>query len=299
MSFTLRQLELFTALTEFNTLSAAAAHLHISESALSHALTELEKTAGEPLLVRRKARGYVLTPAGEYFAERAQELLKNAAELGDALSNRKGELRGPVALGCFTGLGPTVLPPLFEHFSRHHPEVQLQVSLGTQDEIVTQLHQRNIDAAFLYDIDLPPGLRQEPLYETEVVAVLPEGHRLAERQSVALEDLVAEPLIMLDSIPSTPHTHRIFRELGLTPNVLAALPSIEMVRGLVARGLGYSLLMARPYSTVTTEDGRKVLARPLKPRSGVTNTVVAWPQEYALTARARAVIDHGIAEFGA
>lgn len=298
MSFTLRQLELFTALTEFSTLSAAAGHLHISESALSHALTELEKSVGEPLLVRRKARGFVLTPAGEHFAERARALLKDAAELKDSLSNQTGQLRGPVALGCFTGLGPTVLPPLFEHFGRHHPEVTLHVRLGTQDEIIGQLHERTIDVAFLYDIDLPPGLCHEPLYETEVVAVLPGDHRLAGESSVALETIVAEPLIMLDSIPSAPHTHRIFREQGLAPRVLAALPSIEMVRGLVARGLGYSLLMSRPYSEVHTEEGRRVITRPMAPRSGITTTVAAWPERCPLTARARAVVERSILEFG-
>ena len=73
--FTLRQLQLFSALPEHPTLSAAAAALHISESALSHAITELEKVVGEQLCVRRKARGLQLTPAGQFFAERARALV--------------------------------------------------------------------------------------------------------------------------------------------------------------------------------------------------------------------------------
>jgi DNA-binding transcriptional LysR family regulator len=292
MEFTLRQLELFAALPEFPTLSAAASSLHISESALSHAITELEKAVGEQLCVRRKARGLQLTPAGQFFAQRARGLLNDAGELVSELSGLQGRLRGPVKLGCYTGLATNVLPPVLEGFPTEHPDVNIGVTVGTDDELLPALHAGLLDVGIVYNMLLPPGLQQQTIYETEVMAILPEDHHLAAEDAVDLADLAPEPLIMLESTPSTANTHRMFHERGLTPRLLTALPVIELVRALVGRGLGYSLLMSRPNSTDMTSEGRRIAFRPLKPRAGLTTVVAVWPEQVKLTPRAQAVIDY-------
>jgi len=292
MNFTLRQLELFAALPDHPTLAAAASALHISESALSHAVTELERGVGEQLCIRRKARGLSLTPAGQHFAARARQLLREAAELSNELSNARGRLRGPVTLGCYTGLATNVIPPVMEGFPAEHPHVAISVVVGADDDLLPALHTGRLDVAIVYDMLLPPGLHQQVIYETEVMAVLPADHRLAREQSVALADLAPEPLIMLDSTPSTANTHRVFREAGLTPNLFAAVPMIELVRALVGRGLGYSLLMSRPNSVDITADGRRIVTRPLHPATGRTTVVAVWPENITLTLRTQAVIDH-------
>lgn len=289
MNFTLRQLELFSVLPDHPTLASAAASLHISESALSHAITELEKSIGEQLCVRRKARGLSLTPAGQFFASRARRLLKDANELVSELSNRQGHLKGPVSLGCYTGLASTVVPPIFEEFARRHPDVTLDVTVGNQADFFPALQRGQLDLAIVYDTMLPPGLAKRVVYETEVMAVLPQGHGLVDREVVDLADLAPEPLIMLESSPSTDHTYRLFREQGLTPELFTTAPVIELVRALVGRGLGYSLLMSRPSSSDMTTEGRRIVERPLAHRS-VTTVVAVWPAHMTLTPRAEEVV---------
>jgi DNA-binding transcriptional LysR family regulator len=298
VNFTLRQLELFAALPDFPTLAAAASSLHISESALSHAITELERSVGEQLCVRRKARGLTLTPAGQFFATRSRQLLKDANELVSELSNERGQLKGPVKLGCYTGLATNVLPPVLEGFPAQHPLVSIDVKVGANDDLLPALHTGQLDLAIVYDQILPPGLHQQVIYETEVMAVLPPDHRLAGEESIELADLAADPLIMLESSPSTANTHQVFREAGLTPNLLASLPMIELVRALVGRGLGYSLLMSRPNSASSTAEGRPIVSRRLKPRTGRTTVVAAWPEHMHLTPRAQAVIDYAATILG-
>lgn len=299
MEFTLRQLELFAALPDFATLSAAASSLHISDSALSHAITELEKAVGEQLCVRRKARGLQLTPAGQFFATRARSLLNDAGELLSDLSALEGRLRGPVKLGCYTGLATNILPPVLEGFPAKHPEVSISLTVGTADELLSALHAGLLDFAFVYDMMLPPGFRHRVIYETEVLAVLPQSHPLAEEEAVDLADLASEPLILLDSTPSTANTYRMFRERGLVPELLTAVPVIELVRALVGRSLGYSLLMSRPNSTEMTSEGRRIVTRPLKPRAGMTTVAAIWPEQMNLTPRASAVIDYAGAQMQA
>lgn len=298
MNFTLRQLELFAALPDHPTLASAASSLHISESALSHSITELERSVGEQLCVRRKARGLTLTPAGQFFATRARQLLKDADGLVSELSNKRGQLKGPVKVGCYTGLATNVLPPVMEGFPVEHPHVTIGVNVGADDDLLPALHNGQLDVAIVYDMLLPPGLHQQVIYETEVMAILPEQHRLAGEEAVCLADLAPEPLIMLESTPSTANTHRIFREAGLAPNLLAAVPIIELVRALVGRGLGYSLLMSRPNSINITAEGRGIVARPLRPQAGKTTVVAVWPEHITLTPRTQAVVDYAAATMG-
>ncbi|MFI5718949.1 LysR substrate-binding domain-containing protein [Nocardia sp. NPDC051750] len=288
---TVRHLELFAALPQHSTLAEAAAALHISESGLSQAVSEIERIVGEQLCVRRKAKGLQLTPAGQYFARRAGQLADEVDSLVGDLAATRGEITGPVRVGCYVGFADTVLPATLAYFAERHPRARIGVQVGGDDELLPALADGRLDFAVLYDMFLPSDLNKQVVYETEVMAVLPADHRLATLPDVALSDLAGEPLVLLDSAPSTANTHRVFAGLGLQPNVGIAAPTIELVRALVGRGVGYGLLMSRPNPPMTTTEGTKVVTRPLRPRAGQTTVVAAWPKHMTLGPRARAFLD--------
>lgn len=292
--FTLRQLELFAALPDHPTLSSAAKALHVSESALSHALSGLEAAVGEQLCIRRKARGMHLTPAGRHFAERAREILKATDALANELTEAGGELRGPVALGCYTGLASNVLPAVLEGMGRLHPGVDISITVGDHTSLLPALENGTLDTAIVYGIGLPPEMERTVIYETEVMAVLAESNPLAAQKDVDLADLVTEPLIMLDTAPSTDYTKLMFAQRGLTPRLGASVPHIDLARALVGRGLGYSLIMSRPNQIPVSSEGMPLASRRLRPRGGLTNVVALWAADTLPTARARAVIDYAI-----
>ena len=227
--FTLRQLELFAALPDHATLSTAAAALHISESGLSYAISELERAVGEQLCLRRKARGMQLTPAGRYFAERARAVVADADELASALASQRGELVGPVSVGCFTGFASTGAACRCSTGSPAPIRVwRSRITVGTDDELLPAVTAGRLDFAFVYEAcSCPEGLAKRPIYRTEILAVLPPEHRLAGEESIDLADLADEPLIMLDTAPSATHTPQIFAERGLEPNTEVAVPSLR------------------------------------------------------------------------
>ncbi|MFD9669070.1 LysR family transcriptional regulator [Rhodococcus sp. NPDC059968] len=297
-SFTLRQLELFSALPEYRTLSAAASALHISESALSHAVSELERAVVEQLCVRHKAKGLQLTPAGQFVATRARILVTDANELVSQLAAEWGVMSGPMTIGCYTGFASTMMPPVLDGFARAHPKVKIGVNIGTDDELWPALLAGLLDVAIVYDMYVPDGMNRRPVYETEVLAVLPEDHPLAGQPAIDLADLAPEPLIMLDTAPSAGNTRRVFDERGLEPNLHLQVPNLELVRVLVARGLGYRLLMRLPYYSVTTLEGRRVVMKPLNPQAGRTSVVAVWPDQMDLSRRADALVNHLAAGLG-
>ena len=292
--FTLRQLELFAALLDHATLGSAARALHVSESALSHALTELETAVGEQLCVRRKARGVHLTPTGRHFALRALEILKATETLVGDLGEINGELRGPVALGCYTGLASNILPAVLEGMGKLHPGVEVSINVGDHADLLPALEDGSLDTAIVYDIGLPAALQRRVVYETEVMAVFAETDPLASQNDVDLAELTTKPLIMLDTAPSTGYTQLMFAQRGLTPRLGAAVPQIDLVRAMVGRELGYSLLMSRPNQIPVSSEGLRIVTRRLRPRSGLTSVAAVWPADTNLSARARAVVEYAV-----
>ena len=107
--YSLRQLAYFVAVAETGTLAGASSTLHVSASALSLALDELDRALGAQLTVRRRAQGVRLTPAGRETLRRARRLLREAGELADAAGGDPGDVAGTVQVGCYTTLAPSLL----------------------------------------------------------------------------------------------------------------------------------------------------------------------------------------------
>lgn len=293
----LRQLELFAALPNFATLSAAAAHLHISESALSQAITSLEKAVGEQLCVRLKARGLTLTPTGQRFAKQARQIVADTQEL--VLGARGGqELRGPVKLGCYSSFATNVVPELLEGFPKRHPGVDIEIMVGTNEELLSALDAGRLDVALVYNVSLPFGYRRRRIYATELQVHLHPEHPLAASDAVDLADLADEPYIQYDATPGIRNVADAFTARGIAPRVQARVTQFSLVDAIVARGLGYGLLMSRPHALPVSIEGRPFVIRPLDPPVTVSHVVGIWPEDMSLTPRATALLDFAAEKLG-
>jgi DNA-binding transcriptional LysR family regulator len=292
--FSLRQLELLAELPRHSTLGSAAAELHISESALSQAITAVEKIAGEQLCVRRKSHGVRMTPAGKYFAAKAARIVADAEELAESFPRSDGSLRGPVSIGCFASFASNVLPSILEGFPAVHPRIDVSVRVGTHDDLLPALENGELDLALVYDLLLPAGYTKRVIYETQLEVVLHPGHPLTAKESITLADLEAEPLINFESSPSTENTRKLFAEAGLHPNVAYSLPQVVLVNAMVGRGLGYGLLYARPNNPSFTLEGLPVAFRKLEPPNSPSAVVAIWPHSSTLGPRAEALLEHCI-----
>lgn len=177
--FTMRQLVAFVAVAETGTISAAAGRLLVSQSAVSLAVTELEKALSAQLCVRRRAHGVQLTSAGESLLARARALLQQASEIENEMLGAGGDLAGRLAIGCYATVGPTILPPLLSEFTDLHPRVSLTFREAMADELAARLEGGALDAVITYDLELPPTLRTATLMTRRPALVVPAGHRLA------------------------------------------------------------------------------------------------------------------------
>lgn len=274
--FTLRQLRYFLAAAEAATLTAAAARASVSQGAMTEALDELERQFGSPLFIRRKARGISITAYGEALATHARAVLAAAEELQGAATGQGG-LGGHATLGSYTTLAPYLLPRLADAFAREHPDVHLDIVTGSEETISRSLREGRCDVALLFSYHLAAGIDVDTLYAIAARVALPAAHPLARRKTVSLADLAPDRLIEFDVEPALSNTRKIFHDLGVRPRLGMKADSIELVRALVGRGLGYAVLLHHPPGDLSYE-GMPLAVRPIRGLKSSTGVVLATAQ---------------------
>lgn len=288
--FTMRQLAYLVAASDDGTIATAATRLHVSPSTISDALTQLERTLGTGLCVRRRAHGLTLTAAGRGVVAAARPLLASARELATALRSSAGELVGPITIACYPTLAPTVLPPLLHDFGGAHPGVDLQVMELTHDQLGGRIESGEVDIAFVYDTLIPGHPRRRKLFELPAHVLLAADDPLAGQATVALEEVAGRDLILLDAPPSSEHTLSMFAERGLTPQIRHRTPSYEVVRTLVGRGLGYGILVQRPANPASYE-GYPVVIKEISPAVDPVGIDIIWAAGARISERVQTLIE--------
>ena len=291
-TYTLRQLKYFVTTVEAGSVAEASRKLYIAQPSISTAIKGLEDNFGVQLLIRHHAQGVSLTPSGARFYRKAQELLRMTHEFEQNALADNDIVAGQIDIGCFETVAPLYLPRLIAGFTALYPGVEIRLRDGEQQELVQGLTAGTFDLAFLYDHYLDNTIETEPLMPPQKpYALLPEGHRFTQQSQVSLRDLCLEPMILLDVLPSRTYFVSIFTELGLTPNIVFSSPSIEMVRGMVGQGFGFSLLVTRPHSECTY-DGKKVVTVDIAEQVATSGLVAAWLKRAQLTKPAQLFMDY-------
>ncbi|MCK9908763.1 LysR family transcriptional regulator [Microbacteriaceae bacterium K1510] len=265
---TLRQLVYFSAAAEHESAVRAAEALNVSPPAISGAIACLEKIVGQPLFIRRHARGLVLTRAGHHLLMDSRDIISRVQEI-EALCHRK-PVRNRITVGCLGDISPLVIPPLVRGFETMFPEADVRWTTGEHEQLMLRLEESNVDVAIVLDFEIAPTLHTTVLRPTPVQCVLPPEHPLA-HDVVSLSDLADEPFILLDMPRTRDYILSIFGDMGLQPRIAHRAPTAEMARSLVANGFGYSLLNFISASGGKMQNG--CVYRPLKGSIRPTNLV--------------------------
>jgi len=167
-----------------------------------------------------------------------------------------------LAIGCYQVFAPYVLPALVARLTKLHPGIALTLLEADQAHLIASLRRNDMEVALLNDFALDADLEVTPLADLSPYVLLPDGHPLANQPHLALSELAVEPLVLLDLEPSRDYCLSLFKDHALTPSVAYRTRSLEMVRGLVGHGLGYSILATKPANNMSY-DGRALVARPL------------------------------------
>ncbi|WP_084154798.1 LysR family transcriptional regulator [Polycyclovorans algicola] len=240
----LRHLRYFVAVVEQRTFRAAALRLHVSQPPLTRQIQQLEEALGVRLL-ERSARGAEPTEAGQVFYAEACNLLSLAEQAADRTRLAGMGGLGRLDIGVFGSavLGP--IPKIVHRFRQSHPQVELVLHSMDRLDQIKALRERRIAVGFNRFFAEEPDLQWEVILNEQMVVVVPEQHRLASRKVLSLAEIGREPLILY---PRTPRPGfidrmmRLFHQRKITPNVSQEVDDMVTAVGLVASGMGLSLV---------------------------------------------------------
>lgn len=238
----IEQLEYIAAVTQHGSLRRASERLHISQPALSEAVSKLERELGVLLLDRRRS-GARISREGRELLQHMVEVLEAVDRLKVAAGDRGAESR-QVRVGTVNAATTTLLVPAVAHLQASHPETSLELLTMQQAEIEQGLVEGSLDLGLVNVLggdDAPVDLLGTDLLHGRPVVVLPAGHRLTAQHMVSVDDLRAERFIaMRAGYLMHRFAHRIFGPQ--MPVTCHSTDGAEMGKTLVAEGLGLTLL---------------------------------------------------------
>ena len=245
----LRQLRYFVAVAEELHFRRAAERLHISQPPLSQQIRALEDELGFALLIRTRRR-VELTPAGEAFLRDARALL---GELDGAVATARridAGQTGRLRIGFVGSALLSIVPGTVERFRASRPGVAIELRERSTVDQLRAVSAGVIDVGLVRPpIDDESGLRAEIVLRERTVAALPTAHPLAALARVPLRRLAVEPLVLFPR-EQAPGFHDLLIEALAAagspagPRVIQYAPEMLTIIGLVATGLGVSLVPA-------------------------------------------------------
>ncbi|MEU3822685.1 LysR family transcriptional regulator [Streptomyces sp. NPDC030392] len=260
-----RRLRILRAAADHRTVTAAAAALYLTPSAVSQQLAALEQETGHTLLTR-SGRGVRLTPAGEILLQHANEVLAQLERAEAELAAYADGTAGEVSVAAFaTGIAE-VLAPAIGRLAGTHPGIRLRVRDAEGDESLPLVLDGEADLALAVEYRGAPRdgdrrLARVPLYAEPFDAVLHAGHPLAQGPEVALAALAGSDWI--GQSPGNPcHDMILFAcELaGFEPRFVHVSDDFRAVVALAAAGAGVALV---PRSALRGIELKDVVVRPV------------------------------------
>jgi DNA-binding transcriptional LysR family regulator len=267
----LRHIEVFHAVMQTGSVSAAARLTNVTQPAVSRTLQHAELQLGFPLFERVRGR---LTPTNEAMAlfplvERLYEQLDEVQRL--AANLRHGQAVDKLNVLTVFALSREVLPHAVARFRQSYPQVQVNVQALHTPQVVSALLLQEADVGFVISSVGQPALEHENLADVEMCCLLPKGLLPPSRikaQGMSLEDLVDVPLVGLDGKdPLGMRINQACREHGVGLSPVVTVQTYHAALSMVEYGLGAAIVDG---CTASAADRRKVHVVPLLPRIAVS-----------------------------
>ncbi|MDO7906008.1 LysR family transcriptional regulator [Paenibacillus sp. JX-17] len=239
----LRQLQYFMKVAQKEHVTQAAEELHVAQSAVSRQIHQLEEELGVNLFMQ-KGRNLQLTAVGQLFCKRVEGIMKDleraVTEVHEFLDPEQGEIR----IGFPHSLGIHLIPSVVAEFKHRYPNVKFRFKQGKFPSLIKDLMSGEVDLAFVSPFpESHDQVAGDIVLTEELFAILPPNHPLAQEESISLEQLKDDKFILFSSGYSLrPIVWDACLQAGFTPSIAFESEETDAIRGLVAAGMGVSLL---------------------------------------------------------
>jgi len=276
---TLTQMQYFQAVCTYENYTKAAAALFVTQPAVSKAIRELEAECGTPLLVR-KGNALALTEAGRLLLKEVDGVLSRMDQLNRKIASG-GLKRNYVEIGLSTFSSSAAFPRICAEFHRRYPEIRVISHEDSTEKLFQMLDADRVDAIVTTpespEREADPSYRFLRLNRSGLRYCVSRNHRWARRSSITLEEIAAEPLIMLsDNYSSARGQMELFARQGLEPNIIMRTSQMFTVERFVESGA------AGGYLTLElAETNKNIVSIPCSFDRPLKYTCIAWKKKPA------------------
>ena len=241
MNISFRQMQLFLALADSGSVTAAARRLHVTQPTASMQLKEISDAVGVPLyeVVSRRVH---LTDAGRDLADTIRRMTDQWDDFRQRMAAVKGVTRGRLRVAVVS-TAKYFIPRLLGRFCSQHPQIDISLEVLNRDHVVARLR-GNLDD--LYVMSRPPSdimLEDEILMPNPLVVIAPRTHPLACKPRLTLQDLQGQRMVLRERGSGTRMAaDDAFAAAGFLPESVLELGSNEAIKESVAGGLGLAVL---------------------------------------------------------
>ncbi|MBT2302504.1 LysR family transcriptional regulator [Variovorax paradoxus] len=287
--FTLKQLQYFAAVARTGQISLAAAEVHVSQSAMTSAIAELERLLSAALLERSRT-GVTLTHEGHLFLQRANAVLEAADEAARQPFRERSVVTGTLNIAAsYTVLGYFLLP-FIAKFQKHHPLVKIVPLEQNRTQIEDSVSNGDLEIAVALTSNMtePERFNRVVLARSRRQLWVGPAHPLVDAAQTTLAEASAFPYILPMVDEGDISAMRYWKNAGVQPPQYIRTSSMEAVREMVALGFGTTILsdmVFRPWSL----DGRRIRTVPLEDAIPTMEVGLIWKKDQTLSPVAEAL----------
>lgn len=259
-----RQLRAFSILAETGSFTETARNLHLSQSAISHAIKALEEDVRCRLL-DRMGKKVTLTQAGEQFLVHANKILETMEAAREGLDELGKWGRGRLRIGASTTACQHILPAVLREFKESFPQCVIQIEPGDAPHSIEMLRNHRVDLALAMEPKREDQFEFRPLFTDELQFIVSPLHPWALAGRVERDTIAAQNYIVYHKTSYTVQlVEEYFRKEDLVLNTVIDLGSMEAIKEMVKIGVGISVLA--PWIARKELDEKSLVALPLGKR---------------------------------
>ena len=263
MNIALHHFRLVDTIFKEGTLTKAATALHLTQSALSHQLKELEAVLGVEVFNRQGKRLH-LSEEGYRFLRTAEKILAEIKSLEEDINNLKNGKIGKlnISMQCYTAYH--WLPGIIKEYKSRWPDINIHILSDATRRPLEYLLRGDLDIGIVRTQMINTKIKYEPIFEDKLIALIPEDHPLANKEIIDIIDFQGEDLIMPLYDPSyqdTPMIESLIQAQQVKPRNLHRIHYTDATIEMVNAGLGISVMadwIVKPYLL-----GKNIAVRPL------------------------------------